>query len=94
MANDLTRALRCLASKNERGECHKDFYNSMNPDKCPVYCGSDGLGGGMLCPYYQTEYSTDFDEEECREWLNAVADMMDIFGADTKGGRQNADYSN
>lgn len=92
MDNNLIKALRCLASKNDDGECHMDFYNSKYPNKCPIYCGSSGLGGGILCPYYQTKYSTVFGEEECREWLNAVADMMDIFGVNTEhsGGVENS----
>lgn len=81
MDNDIIKALRCLASQNDDGDCHMDHYNSANPKKCPMYCGSSERRG-TPCPYYQTKYHIAFGEAECGEWLNAVADMMDIFGVD------------
>lgn len=80
MDNDLIKALRCLASQNEDGECYMDLYNNANLDKQRIGCGSC-TPETAPCPYWQSKYGVCFENGECHEWLNAIADMMDIFGS-------------
>lgn len=73
---DMIKALRCLASQDAEGNCYEDIYNFGNRDKQQISCGGS-LDGTVPCPYYQNKYEVCFEDGECGEWLNALADELE-----------------
>lgn len=79
---DLIKALRCLASQDENGDCYMERYNlmHMDGDEPEIYCGSKPPDGRVQCPYYQNKYMVCFEDGECGEWLEAIADILELSG--------------
>lgn len=77
MDKDLIKALRCLASQDENGDCYMERHNLMHSDEPEIYCGSEISVGRVQCPYYQNKYAVCYEDGECREWLNEVADILE-----------------
>lgn len=77
---NLIKALRCLASQEEDGDCYMERYNSvhMSDDVPQIYCGSEPPEGMIECPYRQNEYGVCFDDGEC-DWLGSVADILEQY---------------
>lgn len=72
---DMIKALRCLASQDAEGNCYEDIYNLRN-HKQEMHCGGN-LYGSIPCPYYQNKYEVCFEDGECGEWLDTVADKLE-----------------
>ena len=72
---NLIKALRCLASQDSYGNCYVNTYNRNRGDKPEMSC--KGILNTIPCPYSQTEYSTDFGNDECGKWLSELADLLD-----------------
>ena len=77
---DLIKALRCLGSQNEYGDCHADNYNYLHIDEenihdAPMRCGE--FEGHICCPYFQTKYGVCFEDGECQELLNEAANILE-----------------
>lgn len=81
MDNDLIKALRCIASQGEDGNCKMDWHNLLRKDDEPkMYCSNKVWGDEtMQCPYHQDKYETCFEDGDCREWLNEVADILEKY---------------
>lgn len=79
MNNDLVKALRCLASQDENGDCNMDRHNFLRKENEPkMYCNTKVWGDEtMQCPYYQDKYETCFEDGECGGWMNEVADIFE-----------------
>lgn len=77
---NLIKALRCLASQDENGDCYRDHYNIIHGNEPEIYCGSEPPDGRVQCPYYQNEYNVCFEDGECGEWLNRAADIFELPG--------------
>lgn len=77
--NELNKALRCLASQDEEGNCYREHHNFMHVDgdENEIYCGSEPPDGRIQCPHYQNKYGVCFEDGECSEWLEAVADELE-----------------
>lgn len=77
--NDLLKALRCLASQDENGDCYMEHHNIMHVDgDAPeIYCGSTPVDGRVQCPFFQNKYGVCFEDGECGEWLRAAADKLE-----------------
>lgn len=73
---DMIKALRCLASQDAEGNCYEDIYNFGNRDKQQISCGGN-FDGTVSCPYYQNKYEVCFEDGECGEWLNVIADELE-----------------
>ena len=82
MDNDLTKALRCIASQDNAGDCHMDIYNLLRKDNEPkMYCNNKVWGDETIQrPYHQDKYKMCFGYDECGEWLNKVADILEKHG--------------
>ena len=82
MDNDLIKALRCVVSQDSAGDCHLDRYNFLRKDNEPkMYCSNKVWGDETIqCPYHQDKYKTCFEDGECGEWLNKVADILEKHG--------------
>ena len=74
---ELIKALRCLASQDENGDCYQQHHNFIHADgdEPEIYCGSQPTDGRIECPYYQNKYEVCF---ECGEWLETVADELEL----------------
>ena len=72
---DLIKALRCLASQDDEGNCYETYYNFLNLDKQRMSC--DGGYGDIPCPYNQDKYGVCFESGECGDWLKIVADELE-----------------
>lgn len=83
MDNDLIKALRCIASQDDAGDCKMDWHNLLRKDDEPkMYCNNKVWGDEtMQCPYHQDKYETCFEDGECGEWLNEVADILESYNA-------------
>lgn len=81
MDNDLTKALRCIASQDNAGDCHMDIYNLLRKDNEPkMYCNNKVWGDETIqCPYHQDKYEMCFEDGDCGEWLNKVADILESY---------------
>lgn len=81
MDNDLIKALHCLTSQDNAGDCHMDIYNLLRKDNEPkMYCNNKVWGDETIqCPYHQDEYETCFEDGECGEWLNKIADILEKY---------------
>ena len=81
MDNDLIKALRCLASQDENGDCNMDRHNFLRKENEPkIYCTTKVWGDEtMQCPYHQDKYETCFEDGECGEWLDKVADILEKY---------------
>lgn len=81
MDNDLTKALHCLTSQDNAGDCHMDIYNLLRKDNEPkMYCNNKVWGDETIqCPYHQDKYETCFEDGECGEWLNKIADILEKY---------------
>lgn len=79
MDNDLIKALRCIASQGEDGNCKMDWHNLLRKDDEPkMYCSNKIWGDEAIqCPYHQDKYGVCFEDGDCREWLNEVADILE-----------------
>lgn len=77
MDRDLIKALRCLASQDENGDCYMEHHNFMHSNEPGIYCGSYPIDGRIKCPYYQNKYGVCFEDGECEEWLNEVTDILE-----------------
>lgn len=77
---NLIKALRCLASREEDGDCYMERYNSvhMSDDVPKIYCSSEPPEGMIECPYHQNEYGVCFEDGEC-DWLGSVADTLEQY---------------
>jgi len=77
--NDLIKALRCLASQDNEGDCYGEHHNFMHVDgdENEIYCGSEPRDGRIQCPHYQNKYGVCFEDGECSEWLETVADELE-----------------
>lgn len=75
MDNDLIKALRCVSSQDNAGDCHMDRYNFLRKDNEPkMYCSNKIWGDEtMQRPYYQDKYETCFEDE----WLDKIADILE-----------------
>lgn len=71
---DLIKALRCLASCDGLGNCYENHYNITHNG--PIM-SCMGLYGDIPCPFYQSTYPTCFEDGECGQWLNTVADILE-----------------
>lgn len=76
MDKDLIKALRCLASFDLVGACYMEKHN-RDAKKREMYCGFADHGETIQCPYFQDEYSACFENGECGEWLNKIADILE-----------------
>lgn len=72
--NDLIKATRCLASNDPEGNCYMDYHNAMNRSE---YMSCSGVGGKTKCPYYQDTYDVCFEDGDCMEWLEEVANKLE-----------------
>lgn len=81
MDSDLIKALRCIASQDNAGDCHMDIYNLLCKDnESKMYCSNKVWGDEtMQCPYHQEKYETCFEDGDCGEWLNKVADILEKY---------------
>ena len=81
MDNDLTKALRCIASQDDAGDCKMDWHNLLRKDDEPkMYCGNKVWGDETIqCPYHQDKYETCFEDGECGEWLNKITDILEKY---------------
>lgn len=81
MDNDLIKALRCIASQDEDGNCKMDWHNLLRKDDEPkMYCNNKVWGDKTVqCPYHQDKYETCFEDGECGEWLNTIADILEKY---------------
>lgn len=81
MDNDLIKALHCLASQDNAGDCHMDIYNFLRKDNEPkMYCSNKVWGDETIqCPYRQDKYETCFADGECGEWLNKITDILEKY---------------
>lgn len=77
MDRDLIKALRCLASQDENGDCYMEHHNFMHSDEPGIYCGSYPTDGRIKCPYYQNKYGVCFEDGECGEWLGTIANVLE-----------------
>lgn len=79
MDNDLIKALRCLASQDEDGNCKMDWHNLLQKDdEQKMYCSNKIWGDETIqCPYHQDKYEMCFEDGACGEWLNKVADILE-----------------
>lgn len=78
MDNDLIKALRCLASDTPSGTCYEDYYNLTHSDGQRMCC-SGMMDGSIPCPYHQSTYDVCFEDGDCGEWLNKVADILEKY---------------
>lgn len=83
MDNDLIKALRCIASQDDDGNCKMDWYNLLRKDDEPkMYCSNKVWGDETIqCPYHQDKYETCFEDGECGEWMNKAADILESCNA-------------
>ena len=83
--NDLIKALRCLASQDENGDCYMEHYNSMHlsGDVPLIACESNPVDGRITCPYHQKKYETCFPDGGCGEWLRFVANELEAHLGET-----------
>ena len=82
MDNDLIKALRCLASQDSAGDCNMDRHNFLRgDDTARMYCDEKYYewDDEIQCPYHQDKYETCFEDGECGEWLNEVADILEKY---------------
>lgn len=80
MYNDLIKALRCLASRDSVGDCKMDRHNFFRgDDTARMYCNEKWYkwDDEIQCPYHQDKYETCFEDVDCGEWLNKVADILE-----------------
>ena len=77
---NLIKALRCLASQNNEGDCYADRYNyrHMDNESPEMYCGSEPPEGMIKCPYHQNEYGVCFEDGDC-DWLGIAADILEQY---------------
>lgn len=79
MIKDMIKALRCLASQDENGDCYMQHYNTLHLDDEPtICCTSEPSDERVKCPYYQNKYEVCFEDGECGEWLSEAADILEI----------------
>lgn len=76
----LVKALRCLASNDGFGDCYMEHYNAKS-DGERMSCGK--RPGTLQCPYHQNTYETCFEDGQCGEWLNEIADIMELITKDS-----------
>ena len=83
--DDMIKALRCVASQDDVGDCYADHENFMhrNDEHKRIVCGTgedlkDYIGGGEAvgCPYYQQKYGCCFEDGEL-SWLKDVAELLE-----------------
>lgn len=81
--NELIKALRCLASQDEEGDCYREHHNFMHVDgdEPEIYCGSEPQDGRTQCPYYQNRYGVCFEDGQCSKWLEAAADGLELYAS-------------
>lgn len=86
--DDMIKALKCVSSQDEEGDCYKDHENfkHMKDDKYKrIVCetvnnlkywinGREVVG----CPYHQNTYGCCFEEGELY-WLKDVAELLEEF---------------
>lgn len=82
---DMIKALKCVASQTQDGDCHADIENFKHLDdadfKRVVCTGSEkprdpiNGGEGQCCPYYQKTYGCCFEDGELY-WLDDVAKLL------------------
>lgn len=80
MIKDMIKALRCLASQDENGDCYMQHYNTLHldDDEPAICCTSEPSDERVKCPYYQNKYEVCFEDGECGEWLSEAADILEI----------------
>lgn len=66
---NLCKALRCIASQDEFGDCYADRHDK-------VICRNDPLEGYTTCPYYQDDYGVCAEDGELF-WLSEVAELLE-----------------
>lgn len=83
--DDMTKALKCVASQDTVGDCYADHENFMHMhDKHKrIICGTgedlrDYIGGkeAVGCPYHQNTYGCCFEDGELY-WLKDVAELLE-----------------
>lgn len=72
--DDLFKAVKCLASSGVDGSCYEEFYNLTNGSERMSCNGS--IDGTIPCPYHQNSYDVCFEDGDCGEWLDVVADLL------------------
>lgn len=86
--DDMTKALKCVASQDREGDCYADNENFKHmedeDDKYKrIICGTgenlkDFISGreAVGCPYYQKKYGCCFEDGELY-WLKDVAELLE-----------------
>lgn len=73
----LIKALRCVASQAETGDCYLDYHNTVTPDGPKVTCNTNPPEGYITCPFYQDDFGVCLTDGDLCEWAGTVANILE-----------------
>jgi len=79
--NDLMKALKCIGSQQETGDCYMDNYNFkhqegiLNGTEKGMRCGEHK--DAIQCPYHQDKYGVCFEDGDLCQWMDEVVAALE-----------------
>ncbi|MCD8011610.1 MAG: hypothetical protein LUG99_00260 [Lachnospiraceae bacterium] len=91
---DMIKAMRCVASQDEAGNCYMDRYNLLHKDEAQMCCNEQvaklyAENEKIVCPYSQAAYGVCAASGDLCAWLGEAAYELEKILLERMPPRQN-----